>query len=88
MMTPSGQLNPLTGDMDIVTQQGEETTLLSQLQSMSHQERDQFLRRLSLDRRSIYDPLPDSTEAYQINLLLGRLNTERMYTLWSGESVS
>jgi hypothetical protein len=81
MMNPSGQMNPMTGDMDIVTEQGEETTLLNQLNSMSYQDRDKFLKRLSLDRRSIYDPLPDSTEAYQINLLLGRLNNERMYTL-------
>ena len=87
-MNPSGQMNPMTGDMDIVTEQGEETTLLNQLNSMSYQDRDKFLKRLSLDRRSIYDPLPDSTEAYQINLLLGRLNNERMYTLWSGESIT
>ena len=47
--------------------------------NMNWEDRQKFLRNFDLDKFSLYDPLPDATQAYQINLLVARNLTERMY---------
>lgn len=57
----------------------QDNALTQAFTNMTWKERQDYLKAFDLERYSLYDPLPDATAVYQVNLLVARNLTERMY---------